>query len=492
VPGLVVVAVWLAACGGTTVKPDAGACADAGADQPDDGFVDSNCDGVDGDAAASIFVATNGLDTNQGTMTQPMRTIQAALARAVSQAKPSLLVSEGTYDGYVLLVNGVSIYGGFSQANGWARNATSTVTITNPVALSGRVVAIEGKGLTAPTVLDRLVVQAGNAVAAGVSSVALLCTTCPGLSARGSTFTAGAGGAGTPGVAGAVGAVGLDGMPGLSGSCDGYTPGAGGTGGVSVCGRAGGLGGPGGDPSANSPGGMGGSGAGNTAGGAGGLPGDPGGMGDVGSPGTPGSRGASGGSGSGGLVANGFWVGRAGGDGQSGTPGNGGGGGGGGGPQHCAVFCIDGPGNGGGGGGAGGCAGGGGTGGTAGGASVGVFLLNSTGATLTNCKVASKSGGAGGAGGASGAGGAPGLGGAGQTTCSNEVGAGGKGGDGGRGGDGGPGGGGAGGPSYALALSGTAVPSNTNTTLTAGSGGKGGPSAGNPGADGAAAAVGAL
>jgi hypothetical protein len=38
------------------------------ADDPDDAFLDANCDGIDGDATLAVFVdATSGLDTNPGT-----------------------------------------------------------------------------------------------------------------------------------------------------------------------------------------------------------------------------------------------------------------------------------------------------------------------------------------------------------------------------------------------------------------------------------------
>src|SRR5262245_26058797 len=44
-------------------------------DLPDLKFVDSNCDGIDGNVARSIFVSTDGKDTNPGTREKPKRSV---------------------------------------------------------------------------------------------------------------------------------------------------------------------------------------------------------------------------------------------------------------------------------------------------------------------------------------------------------------------------------------------------------------------------------
>jgi len=71
------------------------ACTFIGAtDNPDDSFVDRNCDGIDGDVAQAIFVAVpadGGNDGNAGTMAAPMATINAALTKArVGRQEPDL------------------------------------------------------------------------------------------------------------------------------------------------------------------------------------------------------------------------------------------------------------------------------------------------------------------------------------------------------------------------------------------------------------------
>src|SRR5678815_109837 len=54
-------------------------------DLPDSNSQDSNCDGIDGNAATAIFVATTGSDLGDGTMDKPLRSITAALAMALKQ-----------------------------------------------------------------------------------------------------------------------------------------------------------------------------------------------------------------------------------------------------------------------------------------------------------------------------------------------------------------------------------------------------------------------
>lgn len=461
-----------------------GGCADA-VDEPDDAFEDTNCDGIDGVAEDAMFVSTMGLDTNPGTREQPLRTIQAALSRAISKGKSAVFVSEGSYEGPVKLVNGVSLYGGYSQVHQWSRSDAAKVTVVSNVLLGNRIIAVDGEAITEPTTVDRLTIEAADASAPRASSIGLYCRGCTGLKVRNSTIVGGTGGPGADGTSGINGEAGGDGAPGNPGTCDSNLPGAaGGAGGFSQCGRNGGVGGTGGDHGANA-GAMGGTGAGGTSGGTPGPGGDPGGAGGMGGTGAVGMPGSHGAAGMGGALAGGHWVGANGGDGVDGKPGNGGGGGGGGGGQGC-TFCDNGNGNGGGGGGAGGCAGTGGLGGSAGGASFGVLLVSSTGAAILNCRVAAKAGGKGGTGGVGGTGGAGGKGKPGQMVCTGEIGAGGPGGAGGAGGTGGHGGGGAGGPSVAVALSGTVATLQENQ-YTFAAGGMGGSSMGNPGATGISA-----
>ncbi|MGN6110501.1 MAG: hypothetical protein ACTHU0_35690 [Kofleriaceae bacterium] len=443
-----------------------------GPDLPDDDFTDSNCDGIDGDAAAAIFVAANGDDAAPGTKEQPMATINGGLARAASVGKTQVYVSNGVYVGRVTLRNGISIYGGFSRSNQWKRSNAYVSTIRSSTLGNGRMTALEGVDITAPTVVDELTIETTSTTSTGASNYAVYCTRCSGLALRNNIITAGAAGLGSIGANGAIGANGNGGFGGGGGSCDGANWGAGGSGGTSACGRTGGNGGRGGTEGSNA--GLAGSqGAGGTTGGTGGGGGDPGRPGNRGSDGATGGTGASGSAGSGGAVLAGFWSSAAGGSGGFGIHGNGGGGGGGAGGQG-GWLVNDGSGNGGGGGGAGGCGGENGTGGSGGGGSFGVFVIDSNGLVLFANSISSAGGGNGGAGGIGGSGGTGAGGGPGAAACPGEIGAGGAGGNGGGGGRGGGGGGGAGGPSYAVYRVGSSAVDATGNTLSHGSGGTGG------------------
>jgi hypothetical protein len=452
------------------------------ADVPDDSFMDTNCDGIDGNEASAIFVSTSGSDAAAGTKAQPMLTIMAAIAKAVTDGKTQVYISNGVYTGRVTLTNGVSLYGGYSASNAWVRSASYITQITSAVVSSGRVGAMEGINITAATVVDRITISTGNTSATGISNYGFYGNNCTALTLKNSVVQSGSAGAGSAGTSGSSGAAGVGGNSGGAGSCDANSGGNGGTVVNGNCSRFGGAGGSGGyGSSSGSPGSSGSSGA---SGGSGGSGGDPGFTGQNGTAGFNGSIGFPGFGASFGQSFP-FWQSNSGGTGGIGNDGTGGGGGGGGGGQSCP-FCTAGKGNGGGSGGSGGCGGTGGTGGTGGGGSFGLYLINSTGLTLINNSITSGNGGAGGAGGVGGSGGFGSPGGIGGGNCTGEVGRGGNGGNGGAGGPGGYGGGGAGGPSITIFRSGTTV-TTTGNTLTFGSGGAGGSSSGNPGVVGMAA-----
>lgn len=462
-----------------------------GPDLPDDSFTDSNCDGIDGDASQALFVAIDGQDTNPGTSGSPLQTVQAALARALPSGKNQVYVSAGIYSAPVVLMNGVSIYGGYSRAAGWARSATNIATLENGgVSEAGNdVIAVRGTDISSSTVLDRLTIRAGSMTGPAAPSrsfYGLHCTRCTGVALKNSVVVAGAGGDGTLGADGARGGDGGPGLLGGRGQPDGTTPGQGGAEGSPACGRAGGRGGNGGGRAGAGQNGH--LGVGGTLGGVGGAAGSPGAKGADGSTGAFGTSGRNGTGAPAGVIDSGFWVTSSGAPAAPGNPGNGGGGGGGGGGQRCGLFCIEGTGNGGGGGGAGGCPGMPGSAGGGAGGSFGLVLVDSTGFQLLANRIESGAGGTGGRGGTGGSGGQGGPGGAGGTVDPTQVGDGGQGGNGGPGGSGGHGGGGAGGSSFAVVLIRSTVATAGNSLLP-GAPGLGGPTAGIHGAPGSSAAV---
>jgi hypothetical protein len=434
-------------------------------DLPDLGFVDSNCDGIDGTETGAVFASPNGNDANPGTKSQPKRQIQAAVLEAVNTGK-DVFAAAGAY-AHVNAETGVAVYGGYDPKT-WRRRADLTTTITG---------APEGALLDGDkNVLLQLLTVAGSVGPGSLSVYGIRAVNGSALTLQRATVTAANAQAGLPGTGGATGAAGGPGQDGNPGKCDVSIASGSVAGGSSPAGRLGGNGGRGGTTdvfAGKSDGGTGGPSSDGTPGGAGGKNGDPG---KPGQTGQPGANGASGSAGAGGVTPTTFgaaWSGRNGLGGTAGQPGHGGGGGGGGGGQD-GLFVSNGAGNGGGGGGGGAAGGGGGLGGTWGGGSFGVYLHDSTLTVSDSSSVKAGNGGAGGPGGAGGLGGLPGPGGLGGTTCTSEVGAGGNGGNGGLGGHGGGGGGGSGGPSAGIFKAGTATATVTGSTISSGASGAGG------------------
>ncbi len=448
-------------------------------DLPDDMFVDSDGDGIDGTAARAIFVSPNGDDSAPGTREAPRRTVQAGINAAAPMGL-AVYVAAGTYTGTVNLASGVSVYGGYRPTD-WSRAETNVTTI------QGGTTAVAAAGMTARVELQLLTLTAADAMTPGESSYGVrVAGSSGGVTLHRCTITAGRGDDGTPGTDGTAGAAG--------GNASGATPGnsscggTGGMGGATVRGRNNGAAGTAGTMAmGGAAGGMGGPGGGR----GGGCPaistGDD--APDAAQPGASGVDGANG------MAvpptvrgADASFTPQAAGNGAAATAGGGGGGGGsGGGDTSGFPFCESDTSGRGGGGGGGGCAGTPGTGGTGAGGSFAVMVHGSP-VRISSCRLTSRAGGAGGRGGNGGAGGAGGNGSAG-TSGGGDAGNGTRGREGGRGGNGGGGAGGSGGPSvcvYAVGV--TPVQTDTPCTLgTAGRGGAGGMTGAPAGAEGLSA-----
>ena len=460
-------------------------------DLPDAAGIDANCDGIDGEIARAIFVATTGADTGAGTMQHPFQSITHALVVA-SQVSgiDHIYVAAGQYHAPLTLQDGISIFGGYDSSDNWSRSGSAPTDIVF-TGSSGKKIAVRGQDIITSTTLGRLSISTDDVAEGNGNNIALYCDHCPGLIIQNSSLRAGNAGHGMHGADGSPAILSADdgniGMKGGMGS--GFPAGPGGAGGRSGCERPGGAGGMG-AASGNYPGLPGSPGMFSTPGGSGGQPT---GVDRPGNPGTHGLTGANGSNGSGGRggnLINGYWSGADGEDGQDGQHGHGGGGGGGSAGYSLGSFNLNSSGNGGGGGGGGGCRGTKGYRGSAGGSSFGLFLLNSTGITLTNNDFYAGDGGIGGRGGNGGSGSSGGRGALGGdfNNFVQENSNGGRGGDGGRGGNGGHGGGGAGGNSVGVYLENTdpsaALPGSN--TITVGQPGAGGNSSGNPGHTGLA------
>jgi hypothetical protein len=480
-------------------------------------FVDSNCDGIDGDAASGVFVdQAVGSDTvSCGTREEPCASVATGMGRATATGKSSVFVAWGTYVEALSVFQGRSIYGGYEGCAvpaadcPWGRGGGLTTIRKSGANFGNNVVGMTANNITTPTKLQLVRIQAMSATGVGGSVYGMRVVNSPGLTLEAVTIEAGNGNTGSSGSPGSNGPAGVNGADGGSGSCPAAGPGnvVGGSGGQrtvggdNISGGNGGFGGwatgtsgvAGGPGQAGQPGNAPLGGSGGAFGTAGST--DPaardGGDGGDGGPGLDGASGA-GATDPFGQIVGGFWQGFGGTSGQTGGNGGGGGGGGGGGaPTSESAPSRQANSGAGGGSGGGGATGGGAS--SAGGGSFGLFVVNSTagpGPVVTDSEIISGSGGTGGTGGIGGEGSDEGgLGGQGFAACPEWVGAGGDGGDGGPGGDGGHGGGGAGGASYSVFASQVTgfdpAAEDANNTFIHGQGGAGGASLGNSGVAGA-------
>ena len=492
-------------------------------DDPDGTYTDNNCDGIDGDVTRGIFVAGAGVDNASCglTYTAPCQTISRGIVRAAQAGRPNVYVQAGTYNEVVVLLNGVSVWGGYDIT--WQRgpysNAGHRVTVVGKQDTTtggdGEYLTVRAHDLLVPVTIADLVLQGpvaqglgGAAGSDGRSSYVVHARAADVSLVRVQMIA----GSGAPGAAGTTGSdaaavIVQNGMAGGNGgngsqpggTCNDSSRGAGGSSGSNVCTGSpssrptdGGIGGRGGTADNNCPFGLTatsgatGSDAAFTQGGFG-LPG-PGGSGGNScgptGPGNPGvvANGAGGVANAGGYlggVNSAYWYARGGSAGATGENGSGGGGGGGGGGCDNGT---DAAGAGGGGGGAGGCAAlGGGGGGGGGGGAFGVVAVTSSTVTLDTCELFRGIGASGGAGGTGGRGQSGAAGGAGGALHPNSA-TPGIGGDGAHGGHGGGGGGGQGGRSVGILSTpdSTIMGTCTQTQGTPGGGGGGGASA--PGA----------
>ncbi|TDP77398.1 hypothetical protein DFR33_101298 [Bradymonas sediminis] len=432
-------------------------------DLPGANILEDNCAK---DGATVIFVdPKEGDDARSGeTPSQAVKSLAVALVKATG-ARIYILAAAGTFKERVALKDGVSIFGGYDAADGWARNKNDVLTEIDPSGDASAFddtttdyITVVAQDIDKPTTLDRLTIRGVDAVNQGASSYVIWAHNADGLRVRDAIIVAGKGQKGRDGEAGlkgdersceAGGGEGADnndsqaqpdcGAPnGVYGAAAGGTDGSGG---ISENGehQASSGGGVGGDGGAHAcPRTLAGCsvGVGDGVDGGAGEPGQPGAHGQPGSP-------------AGHVVADGLWRGDWG---ESATDGeNGGGGGGGGAGGICSYNGGKSLGDNGGHGGDGGCGGTLGENGQPGGASFGIFASNSDlSLSAVIVELAEAGGGGNGA-----------KGGDGQEATNQGISVatgrntgGGRGGDGGFGGDGAPGGdgvGGCGGPSVGIA-----------------------------------------
>lgn len=225
-------------------------------DYPEPGLAyhDTDCDGIDGEAASSLFVWSGSTDS-RGTRDAPYTTIGEALAAFDPDRHSAVLVAAGTYRENIRLAGGQALYGGYRPDFGQRDIALYPTLLvgTEPAAGDppGTVAAVD---LAAPTTIAGFLIQGYDVNAdpgAGQparSSYALYVRNCDqGLRIQNNRILGGRGGDGGDGSPGSSGHNGDDGQPGLdstecpgSADCHGETnPGGGGGDNASCPGAAG-------------------------------------------------------------------------------------------------------------------------------------------------------------------------------------------------------------------------------------------------------------
>ena len=214
-----------------------------GGDAPDG--VDQDCDGVDGVAALAVFVAKTGSDLNPGTQTLPMRSLVAALERALSTGKPHVYVATGVYSEALTLLPGISLFGGYAAGFHVRDPIAYQTMIAGPSVASGVQATVRCDGINgggAPTALDGLTIVGAPALSPGSPSFGVYSLGCDArFRVVGCQVLAGHGAAGASGGAGAGGGLGNDGKGGEAARdigkllCDSADFNPGGQGGTSGC-----------------------------------------------------------------------------------------------------------------------------------------------------------------------------------------------------------------------------------------------------------------
>lgn len=465
-----------------------GDCNDADADihpgasdDPDGAFIDSNCDGIDGDLAKAVFVAPDGTDSGPCDAPASACATPAYALTQTSAQRTQVYLRVGNYIGPLLVTGSAALFGGYDAQ--WQRGPLTTLgpnvrllggQYAGPILpLQGQFIAVYVGPAQEASLADVVVTGpdaiARNANGDGLGSYSIFVDPAAHLVMDRCQIDQGDGADGAAGSAG-TDAVTLVAAPGggIGGNavagpaCDDTGHGSSGPAVVGTCAAspssrstmsgAGGIGGVrdtncGLPPNFEARPGIAGASAAYVLG-TGGKGGDAGPICVTGGNGHNGvvADGTGGAGADGNSIIDGLWVSATGSSGGTGE--NGGGGGGGGGSGGCDTG-IDAYGAGGGGGGAGGCAArSGGGGGHGGGVSFGVYLRGAS--AIINQTVFNR--GIGGHGGTGGDGGKPQPGGPGNVGGLGANGAmpGGQGGDGARGGAAGGGGGGQGGSVYGI------------------------------------------
>jgi hypothetical protein len=192
----------------------------AAADRPDLAFTDTNCDGLDGDAANAVFVSVvDGSDAGTGTRLNPLKTIGAGIVAAGAEGK-DVYVAGGNYPESVSLADDVGVYGGYALGF-LSRSADETTRVQGQAGPAALAVGDTGVVLQQLTIQGRpdfsgnsyglRAIPDGGAVASRVVLENVQATAdaagAPSHGSNGGTGLTGGGGLGSAGGAGGCGAL---------------------------------------------------------------------------------------------------------------------------------------------------------------------------------------------------------------------------------------------------------------------------------------------
>ncbi|GAB4372011.1 MAG: hypothetical protein Kow009_08110 [Spirochaetales bacterium] len=124
-----------------------------------------------------VYVSSSGSPSNTGlSPTSPLLTITAGIAKAQQQGIDRVLVSQGTYNEQVTMVEGISLYGGYSSDFSTYNPTVYVTTLKDPSTSGGsgenpNFAVKAGSGITRATVLEGFRIQGGG----GTLTVGVLC-----------------------------------------------------------------------------------------------------------------------------------------------------------------------------------------------------------------------------------------------------------------------------------------------------------------------------
>ena len=187
-------------------------------------YVDRNCDGVDGDAATSLFVWAQS-PSSKGTRTEPFKTMAEAIATFATAGSryKTILVAQGTYVEQVVLRGGESVHGGYSSTFAERDVVTFPTLIEAPEPSAASVRGtVNVHDTLARTVLSGFTIRGYDVISRtgpgqqARSSYAVYVKNAPTFSLLNSHVIGGRGGDAVPAQNGIAGANGINGQNGLS------------------------------------------------------------------------------------------------------------------------------------------------------------------------------------------------------------------------------------------------------------------------------------